>query len=75
MSHDASASAPATDDATVTHTFPPIPEERWITPASEDFQNPPKARAYLWPVVWIGVALLVGWLLADLPWTTHHMNH
>ena len=75
MGHDQTETKPGNDDAEVVHTFPPVPEERWITPAPEDFQHSPSPFAYLWPVVWIGVALLVGWLLADQPWTTHHMDH
>ena len=49
--------------------LPPVPSERYITPAPEDFENPPAIPNLLWPLLWIGVAYLcwravqaVGWL-------------
>ena len=36
--------------------LPPAPAVRHITPAPEDFENPPAIRNLLWPLVWIALA-------------------
>lgn len=41
------------------HEPPPAPAERSITPAPEDFANPPPMRNLLWPVFWCAVAALL----------------
>ena len=55
--------------------IPPAPAVRSITPAPEDFQNLPDPSAMLWPLLWIGLAILLvsgllcaGWHL----WAGHH---
>ena len=41
------------------HEPPPVPVVRSITPAPEDFANPPPMRNLWWPVLWIGVAAVL----------------
>ncbi len=49
--------------------LPPEPAQREITPAPEDFENPPPFVNLGWPVFWIGaivvlasVAYCIGWV-------------
>lgn len=37
------------------HEFPPEPAVRHVTPAPEDFDNPPGFANYVWPIFWVGV--------------------
>ena len=55
--------------------LPPVPAVRYITPAPEDYENPPALGNLLWPIVWVGIAALcylaveaAGWI----EWTAHH---
>ena len=48
--------------------LPAAPETRHITPAPEDYANPPSLLAYLWPIGWIAICLLVYSTLADMGW-------
>ena len=52
--------------------LPPVPESRSITPAPEDFASPPPLVRLLWPLLWIGVGILLvvaafawGWRVHD----------
>ena len=49
--------------------LPPEPTEREITPAPEDFANPPALANLVWPAFWIvvigvlaSVCYCVGWI-------------
>ena len=58
-----------TDDATTddhgAHEIPPAPAVREITPAPEDFENPPGFANYVWPLFWCGLGgVLIAVLLA-----------
>ena len=52
------------DDA----NLPPVPEHRTITPAPEDYANPPAIANLLWPVVWVGVAFVLWTAASALGW-------
>lgn len=50
------------------HALPPEPAVRHVTPAPEDFANPPGFANYIWPVFWVllicglvGVVCAGGW--------------
>jgi hypothetical protein len=48
--------------------LPAAPATRRITPAPEDFANPPSFLAYLWPVGWIAICVLVYTTLTGMGW-------
>ena len=52
--------------------LPAAPETRRITPAPQDFENPPAFLAYLWPLGWIAICLAVYFTLADAGWHAWH---
>ncbi len=37
--------------------FPPVPPDRWISPAKTDFEQPFPGSGLLWPPFWLAVAL------------------
>jgi hypothetical protein len=39
--------------------IPPAPISRWISPARADYEQSWPGRLLVWPVVWLGVALLL----------------
>lgn len=61
-----------TDDATTedhgSSELPPPPAVRHITPAPEDFENPPPFASYLWPLFWCGLAGVLIVVLAAYGW-------
>jgi hypothetical protein len=52
--------------------FPPEPATRWISPDREEYAKPWPGGLLLWPVVWLGVALLL--FLAARAWS-HDWTH
>ena len=52
--------------------IPPVPLERSITPAPEDFVGLPGAGALLWPWVWAGLAVLLVCALLAYGWHATH---
>lgn len=58
-SHETPAADTPTEDGHA-HALPPEPAVRHVTPASEDFENPPGFANYIWPVFWV---LLIGGLV------------
>ena len=51
--------------------IPPAPLERHITPAPEDFQNLPGARALVVPILWCALAGLLVAVLLSGGWGLH----
>ena len=49
--------------------IPPVPAERHISPAYEDYENTPPLRDLLWPVLWVLVAVLLWSVVSNLGWT------
>lgn len=58
-------------------TFPPEPAGRHITPAPEDFANPPRLTSLLWPVFWIAAIGIFWAVIAAHPADSYfeHRNH
>ncbi len=50
------------------HEFPPVPAVRHITPAPEDFENPPGFANYVWPIFWCGLAGVLIMILGCYGW-------
>ena len=57
--HDDATEDTGTAPSPEAHEPPPAPAVRSITPAPEDFENPPPMRNLWWPVFWIGVATVL----------------
>lgn len=76
-SHDHGAHAAHGADSAPTGPveIPPVPAERSITPAPEDFRHLPGPGALLWPVVWVGVAALLLSVLLKAGWPAYHDEH
>ena len=64
--HDAD-DAPAAE-AHAPQALPPAPAVRHITPAPEDFENPPAFASYIWPIFWCGLAGVLISLLYCYGW-------
>jgi hypothetical protein len=52
--------------------IPPAPATRFISPAREEYEQPWPGSLLLWPVVWLGVALL--FVVAARTWS-HSWSH
>jgi hypothetical protein len=50
------------------HELPPEPTTRSITPAREDFENPPPLGTLLWPAFWIGVGVVLIAMCLEFGW-------
>jgi len=54
--------------------IPPVPAQRSITPAPEDYANLPGARDLIFPLAWLAIAaLLVSYTLGG-GWGVHHLD-
>jgi hypothetical protein len=56
------------DDSPSAAELPPEPEVRHITPAPEDFENPPALSRYLWPIFWAALAAVLYLVAAHRGW-------
>lgn len=52
--------------------IPPVPAQRHITPAPEDYANLPGASALVFPVAWCVLAGLLIAALLGAGWGLHH---
>ena len=57
MGHDTHAPEQVSDDGPA--VIPPVPDARFISPAVADFAHPPAVSAYVWPLFWMGVGVLL----------------